>query len=172
MAAIAYGYAVTTYTSQNLGARQISRIRQGLFDAVKIALATALLVSGVMLLWGKPLVGLFISGEAAEVATSVSVGYEFLCVMSYGLPALYLLHIFQACLQGLGRAVFATVNSFCELAIRASVVLYFSDLWGSSRVFWAEPVTWTISMLILCGSLFYTMRGKKFDLGPVQPGSD
>ena len=172
MAAIAYGYAVTTYTSQNLGARQISRIRQGLFDAVKIALATALLVSGAMLLWGEPLVGLFISGEAAEVATSVSVGYEFLCVMSYGLPALYLLHIFQACLQGLGRAVFATVNSFCELAIRASVVLYFSDLWGSSRVFWAEPVTWSISMLILGGSLFYTMRGKKFDLGPVQPGFD
>lgn len=162
MAAISYGYAVTTFTSQNLGAKKFVRIRLGLFDAVKIALVTALLVSSAMLLFGEPLVGLFISGEEAEVAASVAVGYEFLCVMSYGLPQLYLLHIFKAGLQGLGKAAFATVNSFIELAVRVSIVLFLADLWGASRVFLAEPVTWTVGMLILAGGLFCTMYKKQF----------
>lgn len=76
-------------------------------------------------------------------------------------------HICKAGLQGLGKAAFATVNSFCELAVRASIVLFFADLWGASRVFWAEPVTWTVGMLILAGSLFFTMRKKRLDPTPV-----
>ena len=163
MAAIAYGYAVTTYTSQNLGARQLQRIRQGRASAAKIALATAVLVAASMIAFGRPLVGLFISGSPAEVEASVTVGYRFLCVMSVCLPLLYLMHIAKACLQGLGRAVFATVNSFLELTARLLVVLLLPAYLGETSVFLAEPAAWAVGTVVLAASALYSLRRLRKD---------
>ena len=158
MAAIAYGYAVTTYTSQNLGAQKLLRIRQGIRSAVGIALATALLVAASMISFGRLLVGIFISGTAEEVTASISVGYQFLCVMSVCLPLLYVMHIAKACLQGLGRAVFATANSILELAARLWVVLVLTARLGEFSVFLAEPAAWAVGTVILAVSAWYSLR--------------
>ena len=168
MAAIAYGHAVTTYTSQNLGARELGRIRQGIGSAVKIALATAVLIAAAMIGFGQPLVGLFISGAEQERAAAVQVGYRFLCVMSVGLPLLYTMHIAKACLQGLGRAVFATVNSFLELTARILVVLYLPAHFGAASVFLAEPAAWLVGTTVLVCSAWHTLGHLAADHSPAQ----
>ena len=53
IAAGSYGYAMTTYCGQNLGANRIDRIKKGVRCAVLIAVATSLLIAAIMILFGK-----------------------------------------------------------------------------------------------------------------------
>ena len=63
IAAVSYGYAVTTYTGQNFGAAQWERIRRGIRWAVLISLLTSALIAAVMILFGRNITMLFISSE-------------------------------------------------------------------------------------------------------------
>lgn len=49
-AAISFGFAITTYTAQNLGAGNFKRIRKGMRNAVIMALITSVVVSVCMLI--------------------------------------------------------------------------------------------------------------------------
>ena len=55
IAATSYGFAMVTYTGQNLGANQPKRIREGLKAGVIIALITSTVLGAILILLGKPL---------------------------------------------------------------------------------------------------------------------
>ena len=63
LAATNFGYAVASYTGQNLGAGKYGRIRSGVRDAARMGVLTSLAVAAVMLLAGRWIVALFISAE-------------------------------------------------------------------------------------------------------------
>ena len=52
-AAISFGFAITTYTAQNLGAGNFKRIRKGMRNAVIMAIITSVVVSVCMLIFGR-----------------------------------------------------------------------------------------------------------------------
>ena len=74
IAATSYGYAMITYSGQNLGAGNIDRIRKGMRCAIAVAIATSLLIASVMLIFGRQIVGAFLSGTPEEVAQATQVG--------------------------------------------------------------------------------------------------
>ena len=51
IAAVSYGYAITTYVGQNLGAKKYQRIRKGVHSGTYMALLTSVVISGVMVLF-------------------------------------------------------------------------------------------------------------------------
>lgn len=63
IAATSYGYAMVTYTGQNLGAGKIDRVKKGLRAAIIVAAFTSAIISICMLVFGKNILGLFISGR-------------------------------------------------------------------------------------------------------------
>ena len=67
IAALSYGYAMITYTGQNLGAGNITRIRSGTRAALGISLVTSGIIAAVMIGFGKWIVGCFISGTPQEI---------------------------------------------------------------------------------------------------------
>ena len=91
IAATSYGYAMITYVGQNLGAGKSRRIRQGTRSALVIAIATSLVIAAVMLLFGRTILGWFISGTPEETAQTMQIAYFYLAVMSVCLPVLYIL---------------------------------------------------------------------------------
>ncbi len=103
MAAISFGYAVTTYTGQNLGAGRLDRIRTGMRSAMIMAAVTSVLVSAVMLIFGRSILQLFVSGDPDQIDEVVRIAYHYLSVMSYFLVILYALHVYRCALQGLGE---------------------------------------------------------------------
>ena len=63
IAAVSYGYAVTTYVGQNYGAEKWHRIRNGMGWAAFISLITSALISGAMILFGRKITMLFIYSD-------------------------------------------------------------------------------------------------------------
>lgn len=177
IAAISFGYAMTTYTGQNLGARKLDRIRKGVRSAVLIAVLTAVLIGVVMLLVGKPLLGLFISGSESDRLSTIAAAYEFLSVMSISLPILYVLHVVRSSLQGMGRSVMTMISGVAEFCVRTVVALTLPAVFGYYALFWGEVFAWIgadvvliISYVITIYQLKRTLFGGSADGGVSENG--
>lgn len=157
LAAISYGYAMITYVSQNLGAGMVSRIRQGMRSATAVALGTSVVIGGLMLLLGRSIVSLFISGSPEETDEAIQIAYTYLSTMSIFLPVLYILHVIRSAIQGLGNTILPMVSGIAEFIMRTGSALLLSAYLGQSGIFLAEVLAWLGADLILIPSYFITM---------------
>ena len=158
IAAISYGYAVSTYTGQNLGAHKPERIRRGVRDAMLVGMATAGVICALMLLFGKSIIQSFLSGTPEEVAAATQVGWDFLRLMSLTLPILYLLHISRSALQGMGNTLMPMLSGIAEFVMRTGSALLLPGFIGAWGVFWAEVLAWIGADLILLPSYFASLK--------------
>lgn len=142
VAATSYGFAVTTYTGQNLGAGRIDRIRQGYRSALWIALLTSLAIAAVMIAGGRPILSCFVSGTPAEVKETLAVACHYLFIMSICLPILYYLHITRSCIQGMGNTVLPMVSGISEFVMRTGTALLLPLVFGQEGIFYAEVLAW------------------------------
>ena len=158
VAAIAYGYAVSTYTGQNLGARKPKRIRTGVHAAAITGVLTAAGIAAFMFAFGRSIIGSFISGTPEDVAAATQIGWEFLKLMSLTLPVLYILHIYRSALQGMGNTVMPMASGIAEFVMRTASALILPGLIGYPGVFWAEVLAWLGADLILVPSYYVQYR--------------
>lgn len=149
LAAVSFGFAVSTFAGQNLGAGQIRRIRKGVRTAAWLGVGVAVVIAAAMLLFGKAIVACFVSGDTAQVDQVVNIGYQYLCIMSWALPVLYLLHQYRSALQGMGNTVAAMVSGFFELFMRVLAVLTLPNWLGEVGIFYAEPLAWIGAVIVL-----------------------
>lgn len=158
IAATSFGYAMVTYVGQNLGARNFPRIRRGVRAAVLSALVIASVIAVLMIVFGRFLVGLFVSGTLEDVERTIAVAYEYLTVMSICLPVLYLLHVYRSSLQGLGNTILPMVSGIAELAVRTLCGITLPLLLGEQGVYVAEVLAWAGAVLILIPSYYTVLR--------------
>lgn len=158
IAATSYGYAMITYVGQNLGAGEHSRIRQGVRAALLIAAATSVAIAVVMLIFGRAIVGWFISGTPQEVEQAVRIAYLYLAIMSVFLPVLYLLHVLRAVVQGMGNTRLPMVSGVVEFFMRTGAALRLPLAMGEIGIFLAEPAAWLGADLVLVLSYFWVAR--------------
>jgi len=153
-AAVSYGYAVTSYVGQNLGAKLLKRIKKGMKAATVIALLTSAVISVCMILFGKFFLGLFISGTEADISAAMKVAYRFLTIMASFLFILYMLHIYRSALMGLGDTVVPMISGFVEMVIRIGAAMLLPMVIGEDGVFWAEVGAWTGAAVLLVTAFF------------------
>ena len=158
IAATSYGYAMITYVGQNLGAGQIRRIRTGMRHAIIISLATAALITWVMLYFGEGIIGAFISGTPQVVREATYIGYQYLSIMSICLPVLYILHVTRSAVQGMGNTLLPMVSGIAEFVMRTGGVLILPVFLGETGIFIAEVMAWLGADLILVPSYFLTLK--------------
>ncbi len=158
MAATAYGFAMVTYIGQNYGARLYQRIKDGLRSSVIIALITSMTIAVFMILIGKPLLSLFLTGDATEVAEALYYAYRFLVIMSVPLPILYILYITRSFLQGIGNTFVPMVSGIGECIARIFISVVIGMKIGSDSVLLAEPGAWFVAMVILSWSVYQEIR--------------
>lgn len=161
IAATSFGYAVTTYVGQNLGAGFVDRIKKGMHAATWIALVTSGVITAAMLLLGRFAVGLFISGTPEEVELSTQIAVHYLNIMSITLSVLYMLHIYRSALMGLGDTVMPMASGIMEFLMRISVALFLPLLIGQEGIFYAESAAWAGAAVLLVLSYFVRMRKVK-----------
>lgn len=164
VAATSYGYAMVTYVGQNLGAGKINRISRGMRSAISIGCITACIIMACMLIFGKVILGMFISGTPEEVEMTMKIAYGYLAVMSVGLPILYVLHVTRSALQGMGDTVLPMVSGFAELVMRSGAVFLLPAVLGEFGVFLAEPFAWLGADFILIPSYLIRMKRIKKQL--------
>lgn len=80
-----FGTAMTTYAGQNVGAKQYDRVKQGARQGTLIAVCTSAVITGLILLFGPYLMGIFTNtGELARLSADMmkilAVGYVAMAV--------------------------------------------------------------------------------------------
>ncbi|MGN0464957.1 MAG: MATE family efflux transporter [Lachnospiraceae bacterium] len=154
IAAISYGYSVVTYMGQNLGARKIKRIKEGMRSALIIAVLTSVVITIIMLIFGKFILGLFISGTPETVEKTMKIAYLYLSIMSICLPILYILHVVRSAIQGLGNTILPMVSGFVEFGMRTLAAILLPLFIGQIGIFFAEISAWTGADIVLIISYF------------------
>lgn len=137
--------ALTTFVSQNIGARQYDRARGGARFGILSCVSAAILVGVVMLAWGRPLLTLFDSDPAVlqfgMLSNRIRAGFYALLAVS---------HVMAAVLRGAGRSkVPMVIMLVCWCLIRVSyitITVYFIP--DIRVVYWAHPITWALSSVI------------------------
>lgn len=158
MAAVAYGYSMVTYTGQNFGAGKSDRIRRGLRDGLLIAILTGAVVGLVMILFSRPIVGAFLSGDPAEVAAAEEVALRYLFIISVTLPILYVLHVVRSSLQGLGDTVMPMLSGIAEFAMRTLMALVAASFFGATAIMYGEVIAWIGADVVLIGAIVSRLR--------------
>ena len=159
IAATSFGYAISTYVGQNVGAGERKRLNSGHIAALVLCLAVSLVISAAMLLFGKVFIQMFLSGTPEEIAAAGAVAYRYLMFMSLALPALYLLYVYRSALQGMGNTLIPMLSGILEFLMRTGAVLGLTVLIGSDGIFWAEILAW-IGAAVLLGISYYIIMGK------------
>ena len=143
IAALSYGYAVTTFVGQNYGAGLHPRIRSGVRAANTLALISSVVICAVMLLFGRQITMLFISREDALLAMEAGeTAFRYLRLMSVSLPVLYILYVYMSALQGMGNTVAPMFSAVFELVIRLTLSLIVARIGLQNGIFWAEVGAW------------------------------
>lgn len=158
VAATSYGYAMTTYSGQNLGAGKIRRISEGMRVGLGIALITSVAIAAAMLGFGRWILAWFMPEGAQESAQALDVAYRYLAIMSVCLPVLYILHITRSCIQGLGNTVLPMASGMAEFAMRTGAALLLPLFFGEDGILFAEILAWAGADVILIPSYFYMVR--------------
>lgn len=158
IAAISYGYAMSTYVGQNMGAKMYNRIQKGVKWAILLAIGTSLLIGMIMILCGQSILSGFISGTPQEVREALATAYRYLVMLSTTLPILYILHVIRSSLQGMGDTVMPMVSGFAEFIMRTGTALVMPRIIGGDGVFLAEIMAWVGADIILVGSYLVRMR--------------
>ena len=157
IAASSYGYAMITYVGQNLGAKKIDRIRKGQRAAIVVAISTSLVIAAFMILFGKQILSMFISGTPEEVTQTLRIAYYYLVIMSLFLPVLYVLHVTRSTIQGMGNTVLPMASGIGEFVMRTGAALLLPLLAGDTGIFYAEILAWIGADIILIPSYYYVI---------------
>lgn len=153
LAAMAYGYALITYISQNFGAGKTDRIRSGLKSSAVIAVITSALVSLFILVFGRGIASSFLTGDQKTVSEAIGLTVQLLNILAYTLPILYLLHVMRSALQGLGNTMMPMISGLAEIAARLVLAIFGIGILGWDAIVWTEPIAWIASDAVLVVSL-------------------
>lgn len=140
-----FALALTTFTSQNLGARQYDRAKKGAVFGILCGISVSELI-GICIYFIIPKL-LFAFGSTADAVA-------FGITQARTVSLFYFLMAFSHCIAGIMRgsghaAVPMVVMMICWCIIRVtyiSVIVRFIP--SINVVFWAYPLTWTLSTVV------------------------
>ena len=149
------GTAMTTYTSQNMGAKDLDRVNHGVNTALGIGCVYSVASFLILRVLDKPLIGLFLdAGETAIMANA----QDFIFWNSVFYIPLAVLIIYRYTIQGLGHSGLAMFAGVAEMIARAMVGFWFVPLWGYFAACIANPVAWFFACFFLIPAYFVVFR--------------
>ncbi len=138
---------MSTFVGQNVGARKLNRIRQGLRCTSVLGIVYCLLALGVVLLFAGPMLGLFIDAETAPEVTAM--GIRFLTTnAAFYIPLLFV-NILRMSIQGMGFTRIAMLAGLSEMIARTAVSLFVVPVFGFAGACFANPAAWIMADLFL-----------------------
>ena len=169
MAAVSYGYAITTYVGQNLGAKKIGRIKKGYHAALVLDLCFAVLAFIVIETLHTQISSLFLGKDGTALAYQVSGDYMrwlgfFFIFMGIKMAT-------DGVLRGLGIMRPFLIANMVNLAIRLSVALILAPRFGIAFVWLAVPAGWLANFLISYVALRKSWPDDKMAFAAIEDGA-
>lgn len=147
--AISLGSAFATYFGQNYGAGEKERFTKGISTGVRMCITAAIVVMGVVFVFGKYLLMLFIDTAEAGGIDAINIGWNYLRLMGIFLIVLYLIHLYRNAFQSMGIAFWSFVSGLAEFVIRVSMGKMFILFLGTKILYYIEPVAWFGALVLV-----------------------
>ncbi len=151
---------ITTFVSQNLGAGEKDRVRVGARFGIIVAVVLAELVGVICYVFAPQLISIF---DSSPEVVQYGAGQFHICSLFYGLLALS--HGIASVCRGAGKAfvpMFVMLSVWC--IIRVAYIYLAMHFWHDIKmIYWAYPITWSISTVIYLLYYFLTPWIDGFD---------
>ena len=152
--------AVSTFTSQNYGAGNISRVRSGIRYALTLTSVWSAFSILVCIFLRRPIVAL-ITGTSDEEVLSTAARY-----LIWNFPffiILGVLLVLRCSLQGVGKKLIPIMGSVVEFLLKILAVVFIAKKLGYFGICILEPVIWIICAVIVVVDYRLFIR-KPYDL--------
>ena len=155
---------MATFAGQNMGARKLDRVNQGLRCASVIGIAYCLAAFTAVLLFSRSLLGLFIDPSAAPEVMDMGSRYLVTNAAFY-IPLLFV-NIVRLSIQGMGFTRVAMLAGLSEMVARTAVALLVVPATGFAGACFANPTAWVMADLFLFPCYIRVMRSLRQRLMP------
>lgn len=154
---------MATFAGQNVGARKVERVHQGLKAAAVVGCVYCALCLAAVLLFAPNLLSIFVDGSDTLV-----IGYaqQYLVVNVSCYVALLLVNIVRLTIQGLGFTRVAMIAGALEMVARSGVAVLLVPIFGFSGACWANPMAWLFADAFLIPCYFHVMKKLQHRLYP------
>lgn len=152
----ALGSTMATYGGQNVGAKKLDHLTQGLRAAVKIGSIYSVIACVILTLFGRNFAMIFLS--ASEV-TCLDNAHLFLIYNSLFYIPLALVNIVRFLIQGMGYSMFAVLAGVMEMIGRSAVAILLVPHIGFTAICLASPAAWILADAFLIPA-FIMVRNK------------
>ena len=152
------GVAMATYCGQNLGARRMDRVTNGVKDAIKLMLIYFVFTFTLTYPFADWMMRLFVDSGEAEV---VSRAAQFMRIANYFYPALGLLTILRYSIQGLGFSNLSMLSGVMEMIARCGVSLWLVPALAWTGVCLGDPVAWCMADFFLIPAFLWVQQRLK-----------
>ncbi len=151
--------AIATYAGQNLGARKLSRIHQGMKAATVIGCVYCAACFVFLLVFGPSLLSLFIDADDPAIIAEILDMAQFMLMVNCAMyiPLLFV-NLLRFAIQGVGYTTVAMVAGLMELIGRAGVAILLVPLFGYSAAVWSNPAAWLLADAFLFPCYFMVMK--------------
>lgn len=147
--------AASVFCSQNLGAGQPDRIKQGLRQSLMVGVGYGI-VSGLVLIFaGRTLSMIFVSKSAVDV---LNASGKYLRCLGFFYWSLGILNVCRMVTQGLGYSGRAVFSGVTEMIARIVVSVGFVGTYGYTAICFADQTAWITACCYIAPTCLYCIR--------------
>lgn len=151
----AMGTTMATYGGQNIGARKLERINEGIKNCVVLGAVYSVLALVIIYFTGERITMLFVDGNETQILQNVR---RFLLINAAFYFPLALVNIVRFMIQGLGFPRFAIIAGVCEMVARAAAGFLLVPVMGYIGACLASPLAWIAADLFLIPAYMSVMK--------------
>lgn len=160
------GFTMSSFASQNYGAKKYSRINEGLKVCLSIAFITYLVFGSVMVFMPEMLAELMLN-ESDRIAIAV----RFLPICGVMMFAVDFLFVVRSAVQGMGFPFIPMCSGILEMIMRIVVVMLFIKPFGFEATAYAGISAWVAALLLNGGAYIVIIRRKLKENAPIKTGA-
>lgn len=141
----ALGNALSIFAGQNIGANEEERMKQGTRFGIMLAISITALLSVILLLWGKEILGLIIGNNEEMILSGYS--YFHICLWFYPINAL--IYGLGGVLSGVGDTLIAGIHSMASIFVKLLVTVLLIGKLGLLSIAIASCLGWCVASAIV-----------------------
>lgn len=159
----ALGSTMATYAGQNVGAKKLNRLTEGLKACSVLAIIYSVIAFIILSLFGAQLASLFINTKEVQILSNARL---FLMISSAFYITLAFVNILRFMIQGMGFSTFAILAGVCEMIARSIAGILLVPAFGFAGACFASPLAWIFADLFLFPAFFHVKKKLEKTLEP------
>jgi putative MATE family efflux protein len=145
------GYTMSSFTSQNFGAKKFDRIKSGLYVCIAIAFISYIVLGSLMVFFPRQLASLMLNEPE-----TINYAAQFMPISGTMLWSVNFLFVVRSGCQGMGFPLVPMISGIAEMLLRIVTIIVLIPVLGFRATAYAEVAAW-IGALALNAVAFFVI---------------